>query len=129
MTQDLTHPNAQKRCIVEALLPLCPFVLLDGTAQGVDVPESLKRPELVLRLGRDPKVMGMPDLTVDERGFSATISMRGVRHFVMVPWEACSRCWVGDPFAGPMVIWPDITPPKPENSKPGPALRLVKKEE
>ena len=126
MTDDLTQPNAQKRSLIDALLPLCPFVLLDATAAGVDVPESLKRPELVLRLGRDPKVMGMPDLVLDEKGFSATIVARNVRHFVVVPWEACSRCWIGDPYVGPMVIWPDATPPKPENK--GPALRLVKTE-
>ena len=41
-------------------------------------------------------------------------SIRGVRHFVVVPWEACTRCWIGDPYAGPMVIWPDMAPPKPE---------------
>jgi stringent starvation protein B len=126
MDQSLENPNEQKRCIVEALLPLCPFLLLDATVDGVDVPESLRRGELVLRVGRDPKVMGMPDLTLDIKGFSATISMRGMRYFVTVPWEACTRCWIGDPYAGPMVIWPDTQPPKPENSKPPPALRLVK---
>lgn len=129
MATDLTNLNEQKRVIVDAMLPLCPFVLLNGTAPGVTVPEGLRQPELVLRLGRDPRVMGMPDLVLDEKGFSATISIRGVRHFVVVPWEACSRCWVGEPFVGPVVIWPEL-PTKVENEPPKPpnkgGLRLVK---
>jgi stringent starvation protein B len=127
MNQELTSLNEQKRRVLDALLGLCPFVLIDATAPGVSVPEGLKQQDLVLRVGRDPKVMGMPDLVLDAEGFSATISIRGVRHFVTIPWEACSRCWVGEPFVGPVVIWPD-SPPRAENEVPKkPAgLRLVK---
>lgn len=123
----ITHYNVQKQTLVEALLPLCPFLLIDATKPDVVVPDSLKQPELVLRIGRDPRVMGMPDLVVDEVGWRATISMRGVRHYVSVPWEACSRCWVGEPFAGPVVVWPhqQRTDEQPEKSR-APGLRLVK---
>ena len=124
----ITHYNVQKRVLVEALLPLCPFLLIDASRADVEVPESLKVPELVLRIGRDPNVMGMPDLVLDDDGWRATISLRGVRYHVMVPWEACSRCWVGRPFAGPVVEWPPMKQPEvqPEKPKAGGGLRLVK---
>ena len=106
MSLGITHYNVQKQTLIEALLPLCPFLLIDALRADVNVPESLKQQELVLRIGRDPRVMGMPDLVLDEAGWRATISLRGIRHYVTVPWEACSRCWVGEPFAGPVVVWP-----------------------
>jgi hypothetical protein len=118
--------NQQKQLLLDALLPLCPFVAVDATREGVSVPESLKRPDLVLRVGRDPRVMGMPDLTIDEKGWRATISLQGVRHYVVVPWEACLRFWVGEPYAGPMVVWPELAQ-KPKPPAPsGPSLRVVK---
>lgn len=127
MSEAITHTNIQKQTLVEALLPLCPFILLDATRADVSVPESLKQSELVLRIGRDPRVMGMPDLVVDEAGFRATISLRGVRHYVVVPWEACSRCWVGEPFSGPVIVWPQPKQEEPPPEKPkSPGLRLVK---
>jgi stringent starvation protein B len=126
MSTGITHYNGQKQTLVEALLPLCPFLLVDATRTDVEVPESLRQAELVLRIGRDARVMGMPDLVLDEAGWRATISLRGVRHFVIVPWEACSRCWVGEPFAGPMIVWPEQkVVPEPEKPK-APGLRLIK---
>ncbi|MET0340944.1 MAG: hypothetical protein ABW252_08075 [Polyangiales bacterium] len=127
MSVGIAHFNVQKRVLVEALLPLCPFLLIDGTRAEVDVPESLKISELVLRIGRDPSVMGMPDLVLDDEGWRATISLRGVQYQVKVPWEACTRCWVGRPFAGPLIEWPPEKQPEqlPEKPKPG-GLRLVK---
>jgi stringent starvation protein B len=123
----ITHYNVQKQTLIEALLPLCPFLLIDATRADVAVPETLKQPELVLRIGRDPRVMGMPDLVLDEAGWQATISLRGVRHHVSVPWEACSRCWVGEPFVGPVVVWPTPKPGEEPPEKPkAPGLRLVK---
>lgn len=122
----MTEPSEQKRALAEALLPLCPFVLLDGARSDVALPEALRRKDLVLRLGRDPKVMGMPDLTLDDKGFSATISIQGSRHFVSVAWRAVSRLWVGEPFVGPMVVWPEA-PPEEQAPRDKPAgLRLVK---
>lgn len=125
MGSSLTELNEQKRVLAEALLPLCPFVLIDATRAEVSVPDNLKRNDLVLRLGRDPKVMGMPDLTIDASGFSATISIQGTRYFVVVPWPAVSRLWVGEPFVGPMVVWPELMQKAPQPEKPA-GLRLVK---
>jgi hypothetical protein len=119
--------NTQKRTLMDALLPLCPFVAVDGTHAGVVLPENLRRADLVLRVGRDPRVMGMPDLVLDEKNWSATISLQGVRHYVVIPWEACSRMWVGDPFVGPIVVWPEAAQePKPPAPSGGPVLRVVK---
>jgi stringent starvation protein B len=118
--------NEQKRLLMDTLLPLCPFVAIDATRAQVAVPEGLRRTDLVLRVGRDSRVMGMPDLVLDDQGFSATISIQGVRHFVVVPWDACSRLWIGEPFAGPMVVWPSAAE-KPKPTPPsGPTLRVVK---
>lgn len=122
----LVELNEQKRVLVEALLPLCPFLLIDASKPEVSVPESLKRADLVLRVGRDPQVMGMPDLSIDGKGFSATISIQGTRHYVTVPWGAVSRFWVGEPFVGPMVVWPEMVQKTPEPAKPTGGLRLVK---
>jgi stringent starvation protein B len=127
MSLGITHYNAQKQIVIEALLPLCPFLLVDATRSDVEVPESLRQAELVLRIGRDPRVMGMPDLVLDEAGWRATISLRGVRYHVIVPWDACNRCWIGEPFSGPVVVWPELkSTPEPEKPK-APGLRLVKK--
>lgn len=125
MGSSLTELNEQKRMLAEALLPLCPFVLIDAGRPDVDVPESLKRTDLVLRIGRDPKVMGMPDLTLNAKGFEATISIRGTRHYATVPWSRVSRIWVGEPFVGPMIVWPELAEKTPEPEKPV-GLRLVK---
>lgn len=119
--------NQQKLALVEALLPLCPFVAIDATQPGVVVPNGLNRADLVLRVGREPRVMAMPDLELDEAGFSATISMQGARAHVTIPWEACSRCWVGEPFEGPLVIWPEGVVEAPKSSPPkAPVLRMIK---
>jgi stringent starvation protein B len=125
MGSSLTELNEQKRMLAETLLPLCPFVLIDAGKPDVDVPESLKRTDLVLRIGRDAKVMGMPDLTLDAKGFGATISIRGTRYYVTVPWSRVSRLWVGEPYVGPMIVWPELAEKAPEPEKPV-GLRLVK---
>ena len=128
MSPGITHYNVQKQTLIEALLPLCPFLLIDATRADVDVPESLKQAELVLRIGRDPRVMGMPDLVLDEAGWQATLSLRGVRHYVRIPWEACSRCWIGEPFAGPVLVWPEQKGASEPEKPKAPGLRLVKKD-
>lgn len=118
--------SQQKQAIVEALLPLCPYLLVLGNEPEVKgLPTALQRPDLVLRIGRDPKVLGMPDLVIDEAGFSGTFSVRPARHFVQVPWEAVLRCWIGEPFVGPIVVWPQLSSGPVAQDKPKPGLRLV----
>jgi stringent starvation protein B len=115
--------NQQKRQLAESLIEACPFMLIDATRDGVNVPAFLATKELIIRIGRDPKVMGMPDLAINDAGWSATLSIKGVRHFVQVPWSAVSRIWVGEPFVGPVIIWPE----EQAAEKPSaPVLRVVK---
>lgn len=119
----------QKLVLVEALLPLCPFVHVLGNQSGIEgLPKDLQRPDLVLRIGRNPKVLGMPDLVLDETGFSGTFSVQPSRHFVRVPWDAVTRCWIGEPFVGPLVVWPQLLDgptPETQNKPERPGLRLV----
>lgn len=126
--------NDQKLAIAQTLLPWCPFIAVQGDHDDVDLPPHLRQADLVLRIGRDPEVMGMPDLELDEKGWRASLSLQGALHYVVVPWEACTRLWVGPPFAGPMVAWPEAQPA--EESRPAikqvpkpsgrPSLRVVR---
>jgi hypothetical protein len=133
MATPLASFDEQKQALAETLLPLCPYLLIDGTQADAKLPDFLAKKDLVLRLGRDPRVMGMPDLDLAAGGFTVTLSVRGTRYFVSVPWTAVSRIWVAEPFQGPMVVWPEAAqtpkppsePPK-DGAKKGPGLRLVK---
>jgi hypothetical protein len=131
--------NMQKKQMADFLLPLCPFISIDGMAEGTELPQALRRVDLVLRMGRDQRVMGMPDLLLSDVGWSATIVVNNLRHKVFVPWEACKRMWVGQPFSGPMVVWPeyaqntvpeqktDAKPIEGTPTKPGrPSLKVVR---
>jgi len=121
--------SEQKRVLVEALLPLCPFLLVDATRAAVRVPRALKdKAQLVLRIGQNTQVMGIPDLELTAEGFSATLSFHATPCPVYVPWEAVSRAWVAEPFLGPIIVWPLLNEPIPEEpTKPDrPGLRVVK---
>ena len=97
-----TCMNEQKLCFVNFLLPACPFMQVNVKAPGVVLPKVLLREGLVLRIGMDPSVLGMPDLQMDVRGWSATLSIQGARHFAVIPWEAVTRMWLEH---GPLVAW------------------------
>lgn len=103
--EDLKYMNQSKLAMANFLLPQCPYLLVDATQPGVDVPTAIKRDELVLRIGRNPSFMGMPDLTLDEWGWGATIIIQGLRHYAKVPWRAVSRMWGSE---GPLVLWPVV---------------------
>jgi len=107
--------NAQKRQMAELLLPLCPYINIDALYDGVRVPDFLRNKQLTLRIGRDPRVMGMPDLEFSEFGW---IVVQRQRHHVFVPWEACQNFWVGAPFHGPAVVWPELSAQPPANEQP-----------
>lgn len=86
--------NQQKRALIEALLPSCPFVELMAHDADVLLPDVLKtHPKVVLRLGRTPGIMNMPDLVFTEQDFSATVSVRGALYAVRIPWTAVLRIW------------------------------------
>ena len=61
---------------------------LDPCADGVIVPSKfLKQRQMVLQIGYDMPVE-IPDLVVDDRGWSGTLSFRGTPFHVTVPWTA-----------------------------------------
>lgn len=125
--------DPKKKRMAEYLLPECPYLLIDGTLPEVELPPMLKRNMLVLRIGRDPQFMGMPDLVIDDKGWRATLMVQGFRCWADVPWSAVKRMWPED---GPIVVWPDaepepavqltqdpVAPKEPENKQ---GLHLVK---
>lgn len=101
--------NQQKYEFVQFMLPYCPFLEVNTRASGVVLPDALKQDGLVLRIGRDKHVMAMPDLELTPTGFSVTIISlsHGINSYITIPWEAVNRVWVGAPFTGPMLLWPD----------------------
>lgn len=109
--------NQQKRAVVEALLPLCPFLAVDGTHPGMLLPPDLHVADLVLRIGSTPTVIDVPQLIFTDEAWTGVISQHGRLSTIIVPWTAVSRLWIGPPFEGPVVLWPDAAqvplPPKP----------------
>lgn len=81
--------DGAKWALVEALLPLCPYLEVFIPHADCMLPDSIMGLErIVFRIGRDPSIMGMPDLVLDDKGWGATIVMKGTRSYVSVPWAA-----------------------------------------
>ena len=92
--------NELKQKFFRTLLPYCPFVGVRLDWPEVNVPAFLRSTEtppegsvavLTLRYGEDPKVLGMPDLVIDARGLSATLSIQGARYESFTPWGVARR--------------------------------------
>ena len=109
------------------------FVTLDGRAPGVELPDWLRADAaVVLQLGY-ALAIPIPDLTIDERGFSATLSFRRTPFTVRVPWAAV---FAFSDDEGHQAVFPEdvpadlaAAPPEecPEPPKPRPShLKLVK---
>lgn len=118
--------NPQKRDLATFILWSCPFIAVDGEDPNCILPEMLRKKDLVLRIGTDPKVMAMPDLKIEDLGWSATIALQGSHHWVQIPWEACSHFWIGPPFHGPTIVWPTEKAKNPRKDPAPRGLRLVK---
>jgi len=121
--------DPQKLLYAKLLLDMCPFMEIDTTVDGVEIPVFLKRqPSVILRIGMDPNVLGMPDLMLEEHEWNGTLSFGGVHHHVHVPWVAVRRMWIGEPFLGPMVLWPLLGKKEEQSTgeKPQRGLHLVR---
>lgn len=59
-------------------------IMLDSRQPGVDVPNDLRRPDLILKLSYR---YGEP-LEIDGHGIFARLSFGGARHDVKIPWGA-----------------------------------------
>lgn len=127
--------NEQKLRVAEALLPQCPYIVLNGKHPDITgLPDAWKQDTLVLRIGRDPNVLGMPDLLLDVDWFGGTFSSAGSLFYITVAWEAVIQMFIGEPgdggliITGALAVWPQV----PAEAKPAapkkPGLRVVKPE-
>ncbi|MBK6693512.1 MAG: hypothetical protein IPG50_15085 [Myxococcales bacterium] len=91
------------------------FIHLDPRSETVIVPPGFKKePRLVLQIGHTMAVP-IPDLTVNEEGWSGTLSFRKVPFRCVVPWSAVFAM-VGED--GRWLVWPEDVPPELEKPKP-----------
>lgn len=87
-----------KRKMIEAILDQCPYIAIAGETPGLEVGFLINAKNedgiLTLRIGRNPNVLGMPDLELTDQGWSGTLTSRGTRVIVFVPWAAVLAAWV-----------------------------------
>lgn len=94
--------------LLELLKEAWVYVHLDPRRDGVALPEFLRdQPRLVLQYGYNMPVP-MHDLTVDEKGISATLSFRRVPHATFIPWSAVFAMTDGEKHG---MVWPADVPP------------------
>jgi stringent starvation protein B len=79
--------NPKRQILEEVLGRSWAFLQLDGRAEGVDLPEWLREPSVILQIGYDMPV-AIPDLELSENGVTATLSFRRIPHKCIVPWHA-----------------------------------------
>lgn len=78
----------KKDVLLELLGRAQAFVILDGRASGVALPEWLRAdPGVVLQLAYDMPIP-IPDLQITDEGISATLSFQRTPFHVRVPWHA-----------------------------------------
>ncbi len=83
------------------------YIHLDPRAEAVQVPAWFKKqPQLVLQVGLNMAVP-IPDLNVDERGLSCTLSFNRAPFFCMIPWPAVFAL-VGE--NGRAMVWAEDVP-------------------
>jgi hypothetical protein len=106
----MSDPLPPKKEIALALLERSSVhVHLDPRAPGTLVPAWFKKqPQLVLQVGLNMPVP-IPDLRVDESGFSCTLSFNRTPFFCVVPWVSVYAL-VGDDGRG--MVWPEDVPPE-----------------
>lgn len=107
------------------------YVQLDPRREGVQLPDYfLQEKRLILQYGYNMPVP-IDDLTVDERGISATLSFKRAYHRTFVPWSAVfvvsdgdkrNHAWPADMPADLQVEAPgEGTDTKTESAPPAPA--------
>lgn len=101
--------------MLELLKEAWVHVHLDPRRDGVELPDFLReQPRVVLQYGYNMPVP-IHDLTVDERGISATLSFRRVPHATFVPWSAVFALTDGDQHG---LVWQDDVPKDLELEQP-----------
>lgn len=85
------------------------YVHLDPRRQGVVVPKWFTgQPQLVLQVGLN-MVIPIPDLKVDERGVTCTLSFNRSPFWCHLPWSSIYAL-VGEDGRG--MVWPEDVPPE-----------------
>jgi hypothetical protein len=122
----------KKELVLDLLARAHAFVILDGRAAGVELPDFLRGDaKVVLQLGYHLPVP-IPDLAVTDDGITATLSFRRAPHTVRVPWSAVYAIGDGE---HPAAVFIDSLPrdlpqnepePPPPPAKRGSHLKLVK---
>ncbi len=85
------------------------FVYLDPRAKAAQVPDWMQnQPQLVLQIGLDMPTP-IPDLRVDDKGVSGTLSFNRAPYRCHVGWDAVFAL-VGDDGRG--MVWPSDFPPE-----------------
>jgi len=84
--------NRMKKELLQTLLKHSfPWVSVDLTYPGVEVPPHLQGQEAVafkLAFESGPQI---PDLKLTDEGWSGTLSFKGNLYFVKIPWGACAQ--------------------------------------
>lgn len=104
--------------MLELLKEAWVYIHLDPRREEVSLPDFLReQPRVVLQYGYNMPVP-IRDLTVDERGISATLSFRRVTHATFIPWSAVFAMTDGEQRG---FIWQEDIPPDLEvESAPAP---------
>jgi stringent starvation protein B len=85
------------------------YIHIDPRSERVQVPPWFKRqPQLVLQIGLNMPIP-IPDLNLDERGISCTLSFNRSPHHCHLPWPSIFAL-VGEDGRG--MVWPDDVPPE-----------------
>ena len=94
--------------MLELLKEAWVYVHIDPRRDGVLLPDFLReQPRVVLQYGYNMPVP-IRDLTVDERGISATLSFRRVTHSTFIPWAAVFAMTDGEQRG---MVWQEDLPP------------------
>ncbi len=93
--------------MLELLKEAWVYVQIDPRREGVQLPDFLRQqPRVVLQYGYNMPVP-IHDLTVDERGISATLSFRRVPQATFIPWAAVFALTDDDQHG---FVWPEDVP-------------------
>ncbi len=113
------HKLLQKEsCLLELLRThYAVFVHIDTRHDGVVLPDPLLgRPQLALQLGLNLQPIPIPDLQIDKRGWSGTLTFGRLPSLCVVAWPAVFFM-AGDSGAGG--FWPDDCPPEARVKREG----------
>jgi len=101
------HLPPKREVMMSLLSKSSVYVHLDSRAMGVSVPPRFRgQPQLVLQIGLNLAVP-IRDLSLDDEGFSCTLSFSRQPYFCVVPWTSVFAMVDETQRA---MVWPDDVP-------------------